>query len=88
MGAEPDKLQDVLSGFPVDQDQVGADVAIPEVFPFAGEGVIAMTLGKRLIVSEGGDDRGQILDEGGSKAAPGLTFEITFEEGGSLNPSH
>lgn len=52
MRAETDKLQQHLVRLAIDQDQVGFDVAVPMVFPVAGEGVVAMFFGERLVVGQ------------------------------------
>ena len=58
MGAEADQLQNVTH-LPVDQHQIGLDVAIAMVIPFAGKLVVAMAFGQRRIDPQETHDLGQ-----------------------------
>jgi len=41
MRAEPDELQDFIVGFAIDQDEIGPDMAVAMIFPFAGECMVS-----------------------------------------------
>lgn len=50
MRAEADKAQKVATDFLIDQDEIRAHVAVPEVRPRAAQGVVVMVGGKRDVV--------------------------------------
>ena len=51
MGAEADQFEAVGVGFAVDQDEVGADVAVAVVGPVAGQGVVDVAAGEGGLAS-------------------------------------
>jgi hypothetical protein len=57
MRAEPDELQAGFVWLPVNQDEVGSDVAIAVIVPFAAERVIEVPPGQRLVFHQQRDDR-------------------------------
>ncbi len=50
MRADAHELENVRSGLAVDEYEVGLDVTIPMVFPFACAQMIAMLVGQRLVL--------------------------------------
>ena len=46
MRAEADEFEAVAVGFAVDQDEIGADVAVAVVGPVAGQGVVYVAAGE------------------------------------------
>src|SRR6266481_8125208 len=60
MRAEPDELQACFIWLPVNQDEVGSDVAIAVIVPLAAERVIEIPSGQRLIFRQQGDGCQQI----------------------------
>jgi hypothetical protein len=52
MRTEADKFERLVVRPPVNQDQIGADMAVAVVLPLSGKGVIDVSLGKRLIVRQ------------------------------------
>ena len=46
------KLQDSITGLPVDQHQVGLDVAVSMISPFAGQSVVTLLSAQRLILGK------------------------------------
>jgi hypothetical protein len=55
MGAEPDKLKGRIIRLAVDQNEVGSDVAIPVIAPFAAERMIEIPLRQWLVLRQDGD---------------------------------
>ena len=52
MGSEANKAQRIGSVLLVDQYQVGLDVAIMEIFPFAGQCVVVVSRFQRLVICQ------------------------------------
>ena len=68
MGAEADQFEAVGVGFAVDQDEVGADVAVAVVGPVAGQGVVDVAAGEWGVgeqqVNQFGQERSQFFAQG------------------------
>jgi hypothetical protein len=60
MRAEPDELQAGFVWLPVNQDEVGSDVAIAVIVPLAAERVIEIPPGQRLVFRQQRDGCQQI----------------------------
>src|SRR5438132_9315063 len=60
MRAAPDELQAGFVGLPVNQDEVGSDVAIAVIAPLAAERVIEIPPGQRLVFRQQRDGCQQI----------------------------
>ena len=62
--AEPDKLKTRIVRLSVDQDEVGADVAVAVIAPLATERVIEIAARQRLVLRQHGDG----FEQGGIEA--------------------
>ena len=54
-----DELQNVCVRLAVDQEQIGLEVALPKIMPFAGQGVVAVFFGQRLVLRQPRDSERQ-----------------------------
>ena len=63
MRAEADKLKAGLVRLAVDQNEVGLDVAVAVIVPFAGERVIEIPPGQRLVLRQQRDGFQEIAVE-------------------------
>nr|VFK39200.1 MAG: hypothetical protein BECKSD772E_GA0070983_100238 [Candidatus Kentron sp. SD] len=80
MRSETRELQrGVVIRFPVNQYQVGLDVASPMVLPITGKRMIAMLMGQWFIVGEDPDNPSEIIHEEDPVRAFGLTLQVAFE---------
>jgi len=85
MRTETHKLQHCVIRFSVDQHQVGFDVAVTVVFPVAGQRMVAMLLGQRLVVGQRLHDRHEVIRQRFAVRTFGLAFQITLELPGLFN---
>src|SRR5438270_8145310 len=63
VGAEPHQFEMIGVRLPVDQDQVGPDVAVPAIIPFAAERMIADTGWQNGVGCEQPHHRHQVIVE-------------------------
>ncbi len=88
VGTKADELQHFGIGLPVDQHEVGLDVAVAAILPVADQRMVAVPLAQRLVVRQRRHD----LDEVAFQRCPMLTlcfaFVVTFELSGALNRPH
>ena len=82
------KLQDSVTGLPVDQHQVGLDVAVSMISPFAGQSVVTLLSAQRLILGKHLQDFNEVTCERHPVRAAGFTLVVALELAGTLNPSH
>eukprot|EP01012_Entosiphon_sulcatum_P034746 TRINITY_DN44123_c0_g1_i1.p1 TRINITY_DN44123_c0_g1~~TRINITY_DN44123_c0_g1_i1.p1 ORF type:complete len:136 (+),score=4.50 TRINITY_DN44123_c0_g1_i1:270-677(+) len=88
MRSETHELQHGVIRLAVNQHQVGLDVTVPVVFPVAGEGVVTVLLGQRLVIRQGCDDGNEIARQRLTMRAFGFAFIIAFEPAGLFNRPH
>ncbi len=91
VGAEPHQFEMIGVRLPVDQDQVGPDVAVPAIIPFAAERMIAVTGWQNGVGCEQPHHRHQVIVEF-LVILPGfsgsLALVIALELIGVLNRPH
>ena len=88
MRADAYELENVRGGLAVDEYEVGLDVAIPMIFPFACEQMIAMLVGQRFVLRQHLHDADEIPRQCRSVLSLGLAFQVAFELRGLLNRPH
>ena len=74
--------------FTVNQHQVWLDVTIAVVFPIAGQRVVAVLFGQRLIIRQGCDDGNKIAGQCRPMQAFGFLLVVALELAGLFNRPH
>jgi len=88
MRPDAHELQNIGTRLPVNQHQVGFDVAVPMVFPFAGQSMVAVLSCKWQIIGQRCNDVSEVNLQRLTVRTLCLAFEITFELTGWFNRPH
>jgi len=88
MRAETNELQHSLVRFSINQHQVGLDVTITVILPVAGQRVVVVPLGQRLVIRQRRDDGNEIACQRLPIRTFGLALVVAFELAGLLNRPH
>lgn len=86
--AETHQLQCRIIRFAINQNQIGPNVTIPMVLPFANKGMVAMLRVQRPIVCEGFDDFRKVFCQKISVRAIGFAFQVALKDRRLPNFSH
>lgn len=88
MRAKAHELQRLIVRQPVDQHEIGANVAVAVVTPVAGQGVIVVTRLERPVCNQSVQHRGKIRHEGRAVLPFHLPLIVALELPGALNRPH
>ncbi len=88
MRAEANQFKDVCVGLAIDEDEVGANVAVAVSVLVSAEGVIAKAIGQREIRSEKLQCGGKCGDEAVTMSCARLTFVVLLEASALANRPH
>lgn len=78
MRPKPHELQHGIIRFAINQYQVGFDVAVPVIFPVAGECMVAVLLVQRLVIRQGCDDSNEVTRQRLTMQALGFALVVAF----------
>ena len=88
MRSDAHELQNIGTRLPVNQHQVRFDVAVPMVFPFTGQSMVTVLVGKWQIIGQRCNDVSEVNLQRLTVRALCLALEITFELAGWFNRPH